>query len=228
MPLEVSCSPSRYTSPVTSAGITSDDVRARLATSVTALDPSSWVALVPRWRPDEDVDALIADLPLRAELLRILGREIPTPRRTSWHGDPHARYAYSGRTFAPSPWTPALSSVRDALALTTGVRFDAVLVNDYRDGRDSMGYHADDEPELGPASPHDVLVASVSFGAPRRFLMRSKKGHAKHSWTLGDGDLFVMGGATQHHFVHAVPKTARPVARRVNLTFRLVRSTSAA
>lgn len=204
-------------------GLTSAEVRARLAPHVIELDPSSWVALLPRWRASEDLDALIADLPLRAELLRIAGREIPTPRRTSWHGEPHATYSYSGRTFAPSPWTPALSAIRDALALTTGARFDAVLVNDYRDGNDSMGYHADDEPELGPAAPHDVLVASVSLGAPRRFLLRSKKGNAKHAWTLGDGDLFVMGGATQQRFVHAVPKTARLVGRRVNLTFRLVR-----
>jgi alkylated DNA repair dioxygenase AlkB len=170
------------------------------------------------------MERLRATLPLRVEMLRIGAREVATPRRTSWHGDPGTIYAYSGRTFEPSPWTAELSDIRARVALRTGVVFGSVLVNEYRDGSDSMGWHSDDEPELGPRAPGDVLIASVSLGAARRFVLRHRRRKdERRELALGGGDLLVMGGTTQHRWQHAVPKTARPVLPRMNLTFRLVR-----
>jgi alkylated DNA repair dioxygenase AlkB len=165
---------------------------------------------------------LVQTLPLRAETLVLFGQRKTTPRLTSWHGDPHARYAYSGRGFEPAPWTDELASLRERLRAATGIRYSGVLANYYRDGSDSMGWHADDERELGP-SPDDIRVASISLGAPRRFVLRARDDRSHRlEFPLGHGDLLVMGGTTQRHFVHAVPKTARVVGPRLNLTFRVV------
>jgi alkylated DNA repair dioxygenase AlkB len=103
-----------------------------------------------------------------------------------------------------------------------GVRFDGVLANWYRDGNDAMGWHSDDELELGPAAPHDVLVASVSLGAPRRFLLRAKRGDDRVELALGGGDLLVMGGTTQQRYRHSVPRERTITTPRLNLTFRLL------
>lgn len=188
------------------------------------LGAGAWVELHPGFVDDRMVcmEELAATLPLRVEWLRLFGRRQVTPRRTSWHGEPWARYAYSGRVFEPAPWTDGLAALRDRLLVRTGVRFTGVLANEYRDGRDSMGWHADDEPELGP-EPHDVRVASISLGARRRFVLRSRAERTRRvEFELGYGDLLVMGGTTQQHFEHAVPKTAKPVGPRLNLTFRVV------
>jgi alkylated DNA repair dioxygenase AlkB len=96
-----------------------------------------------------------------------------------------------------------------------------VLANLYRDGRDSVGFHADDEPELGP-SRDDIAIASLSLGAERRFVLKHRRSGARHLFELGHGALLVMTGRTQHHYVHAVPKTERPVQPRLNLTFRVI------
>ncbi|MBC8072141.1 MAG: alpha-ketoglutarate-dependent dioxygenase AlkB [Deltaproteobacteria bacterium] len=153
----------------------------------------------------------------------MFGREVEMPRLTSWHGDPDASYRYSGRTFTPQPWTPLLAVIRERLHARLGVRFDAVLANYYRDGGDAMGWHADDEHELGPAAPHDVLVASVSLGAARRFVLRARDRSQRIELRLGGGDLLVMGGATQRDYQHAVPRQRAPIGARLNLTFRLLR-----
>ena len=168
------------------------------------------------------MDELVRTLPLRAETLVLFGREVATPRLTSWHGDPGCSYAYSGRTFAPAPWTPPLSALRARLREACGVDFNSVLANYYRDGRDSMGAHADDEPELGP-SPDDIRIASISLGARRRFLLKARAGGPSVGYALGEGSLFEMGGALQRTHTHRVPKTKRPVGPRLNLTFRVVR-----
>ncbi len=182
-----------------------------------------WVAFDPAFVEDHAawMARLVDELPLRQESLVLFGRPVATPRLTSWHGDPGARYRYSGRTFEPSPWTPTLASLRDRLEARTGVAFNSALANLYRDGADSMGAHADDEPELGPR-PDDKRIASISLGAPRRFVLRARDGSARREWSLGEGSLLVMGGRLQEGFVHHVPKTRRPVGPRLNLTFRVV------
>ena len=187
------------------------------------LADDAWVALLEGFvRNDATVmEALRATLPLRQETLRFVGKEVRTPRLVSWHGDPGASYAYSGRRFEPAPWTPALLAVKERVDAVVGVRFNSVLANYYRDGGDSMGEHADTEPELGPARDN-ILIASVSLGARRRFLLRHTRTGAVHEFTLGEGNLLVMGGTTQRQYRHRVPRTAAAVGPRMNLTFRVV------
>ncbi len=190
-----------------------------------SLGGGAWISLVDGFVHDHDLllDALVRALPLRAETIRVFGRDVATPRLTSWHGDPGCAYAYSGRTFAPSPWTPELGDLRERLDRETGTRFNSVLANLYRDGADSMGAHADDEPELGPRRD-DVRIASISLGAPRRFVLlpRRPSWGSRRVLSLGEGSLLLMGGTTQQRYRHAVPKTQRPVGVRLNLTFRVV------
>lgn len=142
------------------------------------------------------------------------------PRLVAWHGDSSAHYTYSGTAHVPRPWTLELQRVRERVESLAGARFNAVLLNLYRDGRDGMGWHSDDEPELGP----EPMIASVSLGATRRFCLRHRsRKDLKLDLALADGSLLLMAGSTQRRWVHAVPKTTRPVGERINLTFRQVR-----
>lgn len=154
-------------------------------------------------------------------LLHIHGRDVRVPRLLAWYGDPEARYRYSGLTHQPLPWTPLLSEIRQQVEQAVGQRLNGVLLNYYRDGQDSMGWHSDDEIELG----RNPLVASLNLGGARRFDLRRKGAtRIEHSMTLEHGSLLVMAGATQHHWQHQVAKTRAPVAPRINLTFRLIRN----
>ena len=180
-----------------------------------------------RWWPDflrEDAaaclfEALRADLPWRQQSIRMFGRWIAEPRLTSWHGDAGAAYRYSGRDNPPQPWTPPLVDLRERVGRMTGERFNSVLANLYRDGADHMGWHADDEASLGPAP----VIASVSLGAERRLQFRPRpRGPIALQVDLPAGSLLVMAGGTQQHYHHRIPRTARPVGPRINLTFRLV------
>ena len=170
--------------------------------------------------PDEALalfDALRAEVRWERHRVRIRGREVDCPRLSGWEGD--ATYAYSGITLRPAPWTPRVAAVRRRIEAATGETFNSVLANLYRDGSDRLGWHADDEPELGPAP----VIASASFGAPRRFLLRPKRGGgASVPIVLEPGSLLVMRGPTQRHWLHSVPPTRRPVGPRINLTFRRI------
>ena len=152
------------------------------------------------------------------QVIVLYGRSIPSPRLSAWHGDPDAVYRYSGLRLEPAPWTPMLLGVRERVEVLAAACFNSVLLNLYRDGRDSMGWHSDDEPELG----HNPVIASVSFGATRRFQLQHKKQRLRLEWSLEDGDVLVLGGTTQHCWRHHVPKTHQPMGPRINLTFRLI------
>jgi alkylated DNA repair dioxygenase AlkB len=153
------------------------------------------------------------------EEIVIFGQRRLVPRLVAWHGDPGAHYVYSGTEHRPQPWTPTLEHIRHRASTLAGVAFNAVLLNLYRDGRDGMGWHADDEPELG----RNPVIASVSLGAERRFCLRHRRRRdLKVDLPLPHGSLLCMAGATQHHWLHALPKTRRPVDERINLTFRQV------
>ena len=151
--------------------------------------------------------------------VRLFGRELDSPRLSCWIGDADARYTYSRMQFEPRPWLPELAILRDRIALVCTAKFNSVLCNLYRNGRDSMGLHSDDEPELGP-SP---IIASLSLGGVRRFRLRHKRDKSLAlTLDLPSGSLLLMYGATQKNYRHDLPKTAREVAARINLTFRRI------
>ena len=178
-----------------------------------------WPAAFTPPEADALFDALRGGVNWRQEQVLIFGQRRLVPRLVAWHGDAGARYTYSGTDHDPEPWLPALERVRDRAAELTGAQYNAVLLNLYRDGRDGMGWHADDEPELG----RDPVIASVSLGAPRRFCLRHRRQRElKLDLELPHGSLLVMEGPLQLHWVHALPKTRRPVGERINLTFRRV------
>lgn len=179
-----------------------------------------------RWAPAflEPVaaDALLAEIeaevPWERHHVRIFGREIPAPRLSCWIGDPGVAYTYSRVRFEPRPWTPALARVRQRIEHALDARFNSVLANRYASGADSMGWHADDEPELG-LQPR---IASLSLGATRRFVLRPRAGGAKVELPLTHGSLLVMEGDTQANWQHALPRTAGAAGLRINLTFRRI------
>lgn len=163
--------------------------------------------------------ALLDQVEWRTDSLRMFGREVPIPRLHAWYGDPDAEYTYSGLLLVPEAWIPPLLALRTVAEHFAGAEFDSVLCNRYRDGADGQGWHADDEPELGP----EPVIASISLGATRTFALRRRDDHGERvDVVLGDGDVLVMRGRTQACWQHAVPKTRRPVGERVNCTFRRI------
>jgi len=185
--------------------------------------PDADVRLDPDWLPAPDADALFAavgdDIAWEVHRIRLFGRLVDSPRLSCWIGDPEAAYVYSGARFEPRPWPAALLPVRERLARETGVDFNSVLANCYRDGRDYMGWHSDNERALGQRP----VIASLSLGQARRFVFRDRlaKG-AKHEVLLPNGALLLMAGDTQSLYQHALPATAKPVGTRINLTFRRI------
>lgn len=165
-------------------------------------------------------DELLSQTPWTQRHVKVYGQRYPEPRLTAWYGDPNKRYSYSGLTLEPLPWTPLLSQIKTRVDVAAGVSFNSVLLNLYRDGRDSNGWHQDNEPELG----QNPVIASLSLGAVRRFQLRHKfnKELPKVELDLPHGSLLVMAGTTQHFWQHQIPKTAKPVAERINLTFRVI------
>jgi alkylated DNA repair dioxygenase AlkB len=162
---------------------------------------------------------LHAEIPWQQHRLKIFGREVDSPRLSCWIGDAQAVYTYSHTRFEPQPWTPALRELRDALSRICGEVYNSVLCNLYRDGHDAMGWHSDSEPELGDAP----VIASLSFGATRRFRLRHKRDPAlRADIALESGSLLLMAGATQRNYRHDLPRTAREVGPRINLTFRRI------
>jgi alkylated DNA repair dioxygenase AlkB len=154
--------------------------------------------------------------------IRMFGRAVLEPRETAWIGDPQAVYTYSGRVNEPAPWKSAptaLAELRARVAERVGAQLNCVLCNLYRDGRNSMGLHADAEPELG----RNPVIASVSLGATRRFQLRHRKlRDAKLDLDLPSGSLLIMCGTLQHHYRHGVPKQPSVTEPRINLTFRRI------
>jgi alkylated DNA repair dioxygenase AlkB len=182
-------------------------------------DVQHLAAWLPSAQADALMHALLTQVPWETHRIRMFGRWLDSPRLSCWMGDAEAHYRYSGADFAPHPWAPAVRELREQLQLGCDGSFNSVLLNRYRDGRDSMGWHSDDEPELG-ATP---LIASLSLGASRRFLLRRRDDPAqKAEYLLGHGDLLLMRGHCQRDYQHALPKTARVSGERINLTFRQI------
>ncbi|MFA6058740.1 MAG: alpha-ketoglutarate-dependent dioxygenase AlkB [Taibaiella sp.] len=177
--------------------------------------------LVPDAFPPEESNeyfaALQYDIAWKQESIKIFGKEVLQPRLTAWYGDEDKMYAYSGVTMKPLPWINTLLRIKERVEHITSHKFNSVLLNFYRNGQDSMGWHRDNEKELGT----DPVIASISFGATRKFQFRHYKDHKRViSLELGSGSLLLMSGSTQNHWQHGLPKSSMVQEARINLTFR--------
>jgi alkylated DNA repair dioxygenase AlkB len=161
---------------------------------------------------------LIDEVNWRQDVIGTPAGRVPLPRLTAWQGDPNAVYVYSGIRNVPEPWTPAVAELKVAVEAACDTRFNSVLLNRYRTGTDSMGWHADHEPELG----RQPVIASVSLGVARTFDLRHNRTGVVQSYSLKGGSLLVMKGETQAQWRHRVPKEPRVSGERINLTFRWV------
>jgi alkylated DNA repair dioxygenase AlkB len=183
------------------------------------LDGGAWLDYVPAWIEATEADRLLTAL--RDELtwehreIVLFGRRVLQPRLIAWAGS--LGYRYSGQTLEPRAPTPTTAELMARVVAATRVPFNHVLLNRYRDGADSIGLHADDEPELG----QDPIVATLSLGATRRFVLKSRRArHASRSLDVRHGGLLVMGGTCQRHYVHGVPRQPGAIGERISLTFR--------
>src|SRR5262245_43200170 len=170
-------------------------------------------AFFPKDQADALFEALRQNIAWKQEQGRF-GRSFP--RLTALYADAGVTYTYSGVTYPSLVWSPELDAIRRRVVEAAGAPFNSVLLNYYRGGQDSSGFHADDERELGV----NPIVPSVSLGSERRFVLRHKKSKERIEYVLRHGSLLVMGGTLQHHWHHAIPKTAAEVGERINLTFR--------
>ncbi|WP_445002971.1 alpha-ketoglutarate-dependent dioxygenase AlkB family protein [Halomonas mongoliensis] len=206
-----------------------------MPTKILLPDPPLWLTAPLLGEPDALalLHTLDAELDWQRPTLRLYGREHIIPRAQVWMGDPEARYRYSGRDFLPEPWHPAVTALRDRVTATldargVAVRFNSVLLNRYAGGEERMGWHSDDEPELGP----DPLIAAVSLGAERPLRFRWKPGvnppgntgtGAPFNAWLPHDSLLVMGPGVQRQLQHALLPRRIP-GLRISLTFRSVLS----
>jgi len=172
-------------------------------------------------KPAEDLlRSLIDRVPWRAEEVVVWGKRYPQPRLIAWYGDKGRGYTYSGIRLEPLPWNETLLKIKHDLEHLTGSIFNCVLLNYYRDQNDSMGFHSDDEPELGP----QPVIASLSLGERRTFVLKHKtrKELKPVKIQLESGSLLVMKGHTQKNWKHGIQKESKPCGPRVNLTFRSI------
>ncbi len=195
-----------------------------------AVDEAEW--LVPakacRYRrgflgcdeASELLQRLRHELPWKQQAIALFGREVMQPRLVCWQADPKVDYGYSGIRLLPAPWHPLLAGLRQRLNAEFGQEFNAVLANAYRGGNDSMGWHADDEPELG----REPVLASISLGAERMFRWRENVSGRSSGMRLEHGSLLLLEGDFQRLHQHSVPKARRVTGLRINLTFRRVYS----
>ncbi|NOQ35136.1 MAG: alpha-ketoglutarate-dependent dioxygenase AlkB [Methylococcaceae bacterium] len=194
-----------------------------LQTSLTNLAPvEGELYLIDKFysppHADKLFNCLINDLAWQEEEICIYGRWVKVPRLMCWYGDEHASYEYSHVVHQPLPWTDDLQNIQEDIQPFSAYRFNSVLGNLYRDGNDSMGSHADDEPELG----QNPVIASLSLGESRNLKLKHQQHKTVLDVPLEHGDLLIMAGTLQHHWQHSLPKTKRLKQARINLTFRTV------
>ena len=169
---------------------------------------------------DQIFQELLSKIKWRQDKMKLYGKEFELPRLTAWYGDDGKSYTFSRIPMNPDAWTHTLLSVKSRIEEVTQAKFNSVLLNLYRTERDGVSWHSDDEPELGK----NPMIASVSFGETRRFQLRHKldKSLDKVEITLTHGSLLIMKGSTQHFWQHQIPKSAKSLRERINLTFRII------
>lgn len=170
--------------------------------------------------PELIMQELISTVPWRAENVVVWGKAYPQPRLIAWYGDPERSYTYSGIRLQPLPWTSLLLEIKSRVEAISGSEFNSVLLNYYRDNRDSMGFHSDDEPELGL----HPTIASISLGQERSLIFKHKTAQSlkRIRLPLGSGSLLIMSGETQRYWLHGIEKERKQCGPRVNLTLRRI------
>ncbi|MGQ8364954.1 alpha-ketoglutarate-dependent dioxygenase AlkB family protein [Glaciecola sp. 1036] len=174
-----------------------------------------WLPYDAAW---EYFETLHKELPWSRDNIVLFGKTRKIPRLQSWHGEHNASYMYSGIKMLPKPWTPALLALKAKCEQVCNTEFNSVLANLYRDGMDSMGFHSDDEKELGKYP----IIASVSLGQSRNLDFVHKINQQKHRVELHHGSLLIMRGSTQEYWNHGINKTKQVASPRINLTFRQI------
>jgi len=185
--------------------------------------PDSEIEYYPDFFSETDASSLfhklLDEIPWQQDNITVFGKTYKQPRLTALFGNGGKPYSYSNIIMQPHPWNELLLSIKSKVEKTTGCTFTSVLLNLYRDGKDSNGWHADNEKELG----RNPVIASVSFGEKRTFQLKHNAiKDAKQSIILENGSLLLMKGTTQHYWKHQIPKTAKPINQRINLTFRTI------
>ena len=184
-------------------------------------DVAYYEGFFPVENSDRLLDSLINKIQWKQNTIRFYGKESPVPRLEAWYGDPGMSYSYSGIRMDPLPWTEDLLEIKKIIEPVSMTTFNSVLINFYRDGKDRVAWHSDDEKELGKKP----IIGSVSFGAERKFKLRHKKyreNGLRSEIMLKHGSFLLMSGSTQNHWAHEIPKTAKPLGPRVNLTYRKI------
>jgi alkylated DNA repair dioxygenase AlkB len=168
---------------------------------------------------DAYFEDLLQNIAWKQDDITIFGKTYKVPRLQAWYGEADKAYYYSGMWLEPTAWTDALLAIKQKIEVATETHYTSVLLNQYRHGQDSVGWHADDEAVQGK----NPIIASVSFGATRKFKFRRTDNHAlKTEVMLEHGSLVMMRGETQHFWQHEIPKTSKPTSTRLNLTFRKI------
>jgi alkylated DNA repair dioxygenase AlkB len=186
--------------------------------------PQSDIRYYPGFLSAEEATDLMGilqqSIPWQQDPITVFGKTYPQPRLTALYGNNQKPYSYSNITMYPHPFTKELEEVKSRIeSLIPPTVFSSCLLNLYRDGKDSNGWHSDDEESLGI----DPVIASVSLGQERYFHFKHKKDKTlKHKMLLNHGSLLIMKGSTQHHWLHQIPKTSRKIEERINLTFRVI------
>lgn len=182
------------------------------------------IVYYPNFLDEVSADDLLKELsdtiPWQQDNIKLFGKIHAQPRLTALFGNNEKPYTYSNITMQPHPWTPILQQIKSRVEALAEVDFTSVLLNLYRSGKDSNGWHADNEKELGI----NPVIASVSLGAERFFHLKHNAEPLKQSILLEHGSLLLMKGSTQHFWKHQIPKTAKPMGTRINLTFRIIRT----
>jgi alkylated DNA repair dioxygenase AlkB len=186
--------------------------------------PQSDITYYPTFISSENATKLISTLrrtiAWQQDNITVFGKTYPQPRLTALYGNNMQPYSYSNITMHPQPFTKELKKVKTNIeSLISPTVFTSCLLNLYRDGKDSNGWHADDEASLGK----NPVIASVSLGQERFFHFKHKNDKTlKHKMLLKHGSLLIMKGSTQHNWFHQIPKTSRMIEERINLTFRVI------
>jgi alkylated DNA repair dioxygenase AlkB len=186
--------------------------------------PDADIIYYPDFFDKKEADAIFTQLaneiPWQQDDIQVFGKIYPQPRLTALFGNDGKPYSYSNIKMQPHPWNLLLQKIKLPIETITGTNFTTVLLNYYRDGKDSNGWHADNEKELGT----NPVIASVSFGAERVFQLKHNSiKDQKKSIVLEHGSLLIMKGTTQHFWKHQIPKTSKPIGPRINLTFRIIK-----